>query len=91
MQVASVAEANAAESIAQKLRRLGYDAYVRMVKNDTKTWHRVRVGQLQSQKDAADLRNLLAEGYVPLLTPQGRRVYLLHTPRSVRGGLSFIF
>jgi Carboxypeptidase regulatory-like domain len=39
----------------------------------------------------ADLRNLLAEGYVPLLTPQGRRVYLLHTPRSVRGGLSFVF
>jgi cell division septation protein DedD len=60
VQVASVAEANAAESIAQKLRRLGYDAYVRMVKNDTKTWHRVRVGQLQSQKEAADLRNLLS-------------------------------
>jgi hypothetical protein len=31
-----------------------------MVKNDTKTWHRVRVGQLQSQKEAADLRNLLS-------------------------------
>ena len=60
VQVASVAEASAAESIAQKLRRLGYDAYVRMVKNDTKTWHRVRVGQLQSQKEAADLRNLLS-------------------------------
>ena len=60
VQVASVAEANAAESIAQKLRRLGYDAYVRMVKNETKTWHRVRVGQLESQRDAADLRNILS-------------------------------
>ena len=60
VQVASVAEANAADSIAQKLRRLGYDAYVRMVKNETKTWHRVRVGQLESQRDAADLRNILS-------------------------------
>jgi len=39
---------------------------------------------------SAELRNLLAQGYVPL-TLQGRRVYLMHTPRSVRGGLSFIF
>lgn len=39
----------------------------------------------------ADLRNLLAEGYVPLLTPGGRRIFMLHTPRSLRGGLSFVF
>ena len=39
----------------------------------------------------ADLRNLLAEGYVPLTTPDGRRIILMHTPRSVRGGLAFIF
>ncbi len=39
---------------------------------------------------SADLRNLLAEGYVPLVL-SGRRVYLMHTPRSFRGGLSFIF
>lgn len=38
----------------------------------------------------ADLRNLLAQGYVPL-TAGDRRMYLMHTPRSVRGGLSFIF
>lgn len=38
----------------------------------------------------ADLRNLLAQGYVPL-NLQNRRVYLMHTPRSLRGGLSFIF
>jgi cell division septation protein DedD len=60
VQVASVVEANAAESIAQKLRRLGYDAYVRMAKNENQTWHRVRVGQLESQKDAAELRNILS-------------------------------
>lgn len=39
----------------------------------------------------ADLSNLLAEGYVPMKTPDGRHVVLVHTPRSVRGGLSFIF
>ncbi|HOQ44412.1 MAG TPA: carboxypeptidase-like regulatory domain-containing protein [Bryobacteraceae bacterium] len=38
----------------------------------------------------ADLRNLLEQGYVPL-TVTGRRSYLMHTPRSLRGGLSFIF
>lgn len=37
-----------------------------------------------------DLRNLLAQGYVPF-NADGRRVMLVHTPRSVRGGLSFIF
>ena len=38
-----------------------------------------------------DLSNLLAEGYVPMVTPDGRTVILVHTPRSVRGGLSFVF
>jgi len=40
---------------------------------------------------SADLRNLLAQGYLPMMTPNGRRVILLQAPRSVRGGLSFIF
>ncbi len=39
----------------------------------------------------ADLSNLLAEGYVPMKTPDGRHVVLVHSPRSVRGGLSFVF
>ncbi|MCZ2152893.1 MAG: TonB-dependent receptor [Bryobacterales bacterium] len=38
-----------------------------------------------------DLSNLLAEGYVPMVTPDGRTVVLVHTPRSLRGGLSFVF
>ncbi len=38
----------------------------------------------------ADLRNLLEQGYVPI-SAGGRRAYLMHTPRSLRGGLSFIF
>ena len=60
MQVAALGEKGAAESLAQKLRQLGYDAYVRVVKSDNKTWHRVRIGQLENQKDAADLRNILS-------------------------------
>jgi hypothetical protein len=39
----------------------------------------------------ADLRNLLAQGYVPVTLANGRRVYLMQAPRSVRGGVSFIF
>lgn len=39
----------------------------------------------------ADLRNLLAQGYIPLGTAAGDRVLLVDTPRSFRGGLSFIF
>jgi hypothetical protein len=39
----------------------------------------------------ADLRNLLAQGYLPVSTGAGRRALLLNTPRSVRGGFNFIF
>lgn len=39
----------------------------------------------------AEMRNLLAQGYLPLVTPDGQRVLLIHTPRMVRGGLSFFF
>jgi hypothetical protein len=39
----------------------------------------------------ADLRNLLQQGYLPLHGSNGRRVTLLPSPRTVRGGLAFIF
>ena len=38
-----------------------------------------------------DVRNLLAEGYVPVVAPDGHTVYLVQTARSVRGGLAFTF
>ncbi len=37
-----------------------------------------------------DLRNVLAQGYIPL-TVSGRRVTMMQSPRALRGGLSFIF
>ncbi len=39
----------------------------------------------------ADLRNLLAQGYLPLDTGGPQQVILVQNPRSFRGGLSFIF
>jgi hypothetical protein len=39
----------------------------------------------------AELRNIRAQGYVPLNTSDGQRILLVETPRSFRGGLSFIF
>ena len=39
----------------------------------------------------ADLRNMLAEGYLPISTPDNHRLLLIQSPRAVRGGLSFIF
>jgi hypothetical protein len=39
----------------------------------------------------ADLRNVLAQGYLGLRSPNGGRVLLVDNPRSVRGGLAFIF
>ena len=39
----------------------------------------------------ADLRNLLAQGYLPLGVIDGQSVMLVQTPRSFCGGLAFIF
>jgi hypothetical protein len=38
----------------------------------------------------AEMRNLLAQGYVPVMCG-GQRLYMMQSVRSVRGGLSFIF
>jgi hypothetical protein len=39
----------------------------------------------------AELRNLLAQGYLPLTTPGGDQVMLVNTPRSIRCALAFLF
>ena len=38
-----------------------------------------------------DIRNLLAQGYVPVLGRDGQTVYLVQSARSVRGGVAFSF
>jgi len=39
----------------------------------------------------ADIRNMLAQGYLPMNAVGGQHVLLVQNPRSVRGGLSFTF
>ena len=38
-----------------------------------------------------DVRNLLAQGYLPVMGQDGRTVYLVQSARSVRGGVAFTF
>ncbi len=38
-----------------------------------------------------DVRNLLAQGYVPVVGQDGRTVYLVQSARAVRGGVAFTF
>jgi hypothetical protein len=38
-----------------------------------------------------DVTNLLAEGYQPFLSADGRTLFLAQTPRTIQGGLSFTF
>jgi hypothetical protein len=50
------------------------------------------VGGLPGRLEAtAELRNMLAQGYLPITLADGRRLVLANSPRAVRGGLSFIF
>jgi hypothetical protein len=49
-------------------------------------------GFLPCHMDAVvDVRNLLAQGYVPVMGQDGRTVYLVQSARSVRGGVAFTF
>jgi hypothetical protein len=38
-----------------------------------------------------DLRNMLAQGYLPVMGPDGHNVYLVQSARSLRAGLAFTF
>jgi hypothetical protein len=38
-----------------------------------------------------DIRNLLAQGYRPFLSPDGQTLYLVQATRALRGGLAFTF
>ena len=39
----------------------------------------------------ADLRNMLAQGYIPIAAANGMQLLLMDNPRSFRGGLAFTF
>jgi hypothetical protein len=40
---------------------------------------------------SAEVRNLLAQGYLPLAMAGGQQLLLVNTPRTFRGGLAFVF
>jgi hypothetical protein len=40
---------------------------------------------------SADLRNLLAQGYLPLASGDGHSLIVVQAPRAIRGSLNFIF
>ncbi len=49
-------------------------------------------GSLPCKMEAlVEVRNLLAEGYVPVMGQDGRTLYLVQSARAVRGGLAFTF
>jgi hypothetical protein len=51
----------------------------------------IRCFSAMRMEATAELRNLLAQGYLPLSTANGQSILLVQTPRSFRGGLRFIF
>ena len=49
-------------------------------------------GLIPAKMDALlDLRNLLAQGYLPVVGQDGRTVYMVQSARSLRGGVAFTF
>ena len=50
------------------------------------------MGALPGHMDVVlEVRNLLAQGYVPVVAQDGRTVYLVQSARAVRGGVAFSF
>jgi hypothetical protein len=50
------------------------------------------LGFLPAHMEAlVDLRNLLAQGYVPVIGQDGQTVYLVQAARSVRAGVTISF
>lgn len=50
------------------------------------------LGFLPAHMDAVvDIRNLLAQGYVPVVAQDGQTVYLVQAARSLRGGVTITF
>ena len=49
------------------------------------------LGFLPKMEALVDVRNLLAQGYTPIIGTDGRMLYLVQSARTLRGGLSFSF
>ncbi len=53
----------------------------------------IRVGRIfpSGTQAVIDVRNLLAQGYCPFVTPDGSTLFFAQTDRSVAGGIAFTF
>jgi hypothetical protein len=49
------------------------------------------LGFLPKMEALVDVRNLMAQGYTPVIGADGRMLYLVQSARAVRGGVSFSF
>ncbi len=67
LQVGSFREMGEAEQLKARLALLGVVARVQAVTVNESTWHRVRVGPVDSAREADDLRNLLADNDIDSL------------------------
>ncbi|HEX5608186.1 MAG TPA: SPOR domain-containing protein, partial [Candidatus Binatia bacterium] len=61
VQVAALATDKDAQTMAEFLRKSGYDSYVMVFENQGKTWHRVRVGKFADVRSAMQLKNSLTD------------------------------
>jgi general secretion pathway protein D len=61
VQVAALADRRDADALAAGMRKKGYEAYVMTVQTESKTWHRVRVGQFPDVAAAKQLRQSLID------------------------------
>ena len=61
VQVAALAHRRDADALAAGMRKKGYEAYVMTVQTESKTWHRVRVGQFPDVAAAKQLRQSLID------------------------------
>jgi hypothetical protein len=62
----------------------GLNVYIRQPIPHTST----HLGRMEA---TLDLKNMMAQGYMPIGLADGRKLLLMRTPRSLRGGLSFTF
>ena len=59
VQVAASEENKLAESVANQLRKTGYEAYILTFQVGGKIWHRVRIGRFENHRDATELQKAL--------------------------------
>lgn len=70
VQVSAFKERDRAQSLCEKLKQKGYDAFIYRITKDSSTYYRVRVGRFNSQEEAkATAEKLKQDGYSVRIYP----------------------